>query len=123
MAKKPIEWTGAHRREAKARLCEVAAMLARADVAKYAVEGTSNGGSAQEDMFRRALRYAASYGADIDVAREVRRVDGLATGRLVRVVTWRGESGEEWVTREEALADKSHGGGRLARVTRIMRAP
>ncbi len=50
------------------------------------------------------------------------RVRALAERRMVRnPPVWRGESGEERTTRDEAAKDKSHGGAALTRIARIRR--
>ena len=81
----PITWTEAHRIEARRRCYEIAAVMAEslpdwqpgALIASY--------GSAES--MRLVLR---AMGCDpARIARELRRVDGLATGRLVRTVRWR----------------------------------
>ena len=87
----PITWTEAHRIEARRRCYEIAAVMAEslpdwqpgALIASY--------GSAES--MRLVLR---AMGCDpARIARELRRVDGLATGRLVRVVVWRGSRRSE----------------------------
>jgi hypothetical protein len=115
------EWTEAHRREALRRTYEIAAGFAGAghDAAAAWIR-SALGWVDSEAHWREALGLASVDPARID--REVRRVRALAEGRLVREVTWRGESGEESTDRAMAAADKSHGGARFARITRIRKA-
>jgi hypothetical protein len=103
MAAKRKPWSEAHAREARRRTYELAAELA----------GDDRGGAAW--LFVADVRESASYrgeelwreslGSHFDPARvnaEVRRVRGLAEGRIVRETVWRD--------------------GRIVRVQRIRRA-
>lgn len=86
---KAIKWTEAHRREARARLYQIAAEMLIAGLAwSHAVDVAMDGSAAvSEPGFRACLRHYGEFDpARID--REVRRVDGLATGRLVRETVW-----------------------------------
>ena len=124
---KPIEWTEAHRREALRRTCELAAVAVDVWVALNVVPGdltTSN---------RWAEHLSFRLGFDADrVAREVRRVDRLARGLLVRESGWAGrtwkgtvyampdrDGARAWVL-AMPLAMGQHDGRHVVRVTRIV---
>lgn len=116
-------WTEAHRREALRRTYEIAAELAAVGEERRAYGLAGQNGAHDPDVWTTDLSEEAGlYAARVE--REERRVRALADSppRLVRVTTWRGQSGEEYATRAEAVADKSHGGCRLTRITRIRKA-
>jgi hypothetical protein len=110
-------WSALHSREAHAREHQLEAelVLTYKQEPRYCASAPST-----EAAFRDWMKDA---GLDADrVAREVRRVDALATGRLVRVmlckyVVDRGTYTEEHLLPEDARPPK---GGRLVRrITRI----
>lgn len=120
--KRAAIWTKAHQREAGVRTYELAGELER--------EGHNNGlayslaccTGTREDEFRSALRAAGFDPARI--SREVRRVDALATGRLVRSQWWRPFGSDQRMTEADA-AERRAVGWRIVRETRISirRAP
>lgn len=113
------EWGEAHQREAMRRIFEIAAIVSATNPMRALRIVLNPGYDAEVEVrYRKAMAQAGR-----NVAREMRRLHGLAEGRLVRSVTWRGESGEEYTVREDARADKSHGGGPLTWISRIRRAP
>ena len=83
VSRAPITWTQAHRIESRRRCYELAATQ---DIHPTVLLATY----ASAESMRLVLR---ALGLDpARVAREIRRVDGLATGRLVRVTVWRGRA-------------------------------
>lgn len=115
-------WTEAHRREALRRLYEIAAEQVGAGNESRVAKGCPHESDiGNEDEYTFALRHGLLLNA-ARIDREVSRIRALAEGRLVRVTTWRGQSGEEYATYAAADADKSHGGCRLTRITRIRKA-
>ena len=138
-----IEWTEAHKREALIRASELQVEWAResSDSSDENADriGTCyllDGGRkciASADAWRTWLRRATLFSNE-RIEREVRRVDGLATGRLVREVwyciRWRGS--DDLFGRSQSRADaeasvmreRPRGArGCIVRVTRIRRAP
>lgn len=116
-------WTEAHVAEGHRALCREAGELPPGD-AQWMLGDRRASSSAKR--LRDALTSVGKPSKDRDrrVARVMRRVRALADSppRLVRVTTWRGQSGEEYASRADAVADKSHGGCRLTRITRFRRA-
>ncbi|HSN16444.1 MAG TPA: hypothetical protein VLT61_17550 [Anaeromyxobacteraceae bacterium] len=114
------EWGPKHSLESDARSMEIAAELRRAGNVS-ASYGLACAPSATESDFRRSIGAAGLGPARID--REVRRVRGLAEGRLVRETGWRGTSRDgstlAW-TQDPATARRwRETGARVVRVTRI----
>lgn len=104
------EWTDAHRMEALRRTYELAAELAALSTEQGRIEGLLGGAHVIAadgiDRWAEDLRDAGFDVARVD--REVRRVDGLATGRLVREPTERYEvrhhgRTDQWTSWSEAL--------------------
>ena len=128
------EWTEKHQQEALRRTYEIAAELVGAGKVQEATYLVSNAGyyAGAEDSWRGDL--ADADGPAFDAARidrEVRRVRGLAEGRLVRetVREARDRHGDTRRTyppgeirREERALVASQGGG-IVRVTRVRRLP
>ena len=130
-----IEWTEAHRREALRRCYELAAELAaetRATLLADTLARAALGACRGLGRFSALLVTVGHDAARIE--RELRRVDGLATGRLVREVwyciRWRGS--DDLFGRSQSRADAEVSvmrerprGARdcIVRVTRIRRAP
>lgn len=84
---KPITWTPAHDREAAARLHELAAkaIVERAG-ARHALRiGTLIAAPTRGEL--ESVLESADF-TPAEIRREVRRVDGLATGRLLRLESW-----------------------------------
>ena len=132
---KAIEWTGAHKREALRRSYELAAELSAVDRSTLLADTLARAAlGACRDLGRfSALLSTVGYDA-ARIERELRRVDGLATGRLVREVwyciRWRGS--DDLFGRSQSRADaeasvmreRPRGArGCIVRVTRIRRAP
>lgn len=140
-----LEWTVAHRREARSRLYQIAAEMMLAGVPETggrrrrwkpgknpnALIGLYHRCESERE-FRSAMEWDTKFKpARID--REVRRVDALATGRLVRETVWQARhvggtsplaecdtraALGEWVGRGYIAAKP-----RIVRVARIRRAP
>lgn len=85
---KTIEWTETHQREAESRCYELAANLRRTGAVDHAITLVVRASimCRTRGGFEAILR-DAWIGTDC-VPRVVRRVDGLATGRLERTITW-----------------------------------
>lgn len=128
---RPIVWTEAHQREALRRRYELAAELESAGFSNAARMMASREWVVIESDWRRQLagdavreggEYAPTGFAWARIDREVRRVDALATGRLVRETrcTWVVDHGHyEAVYRRPASEPAPRGGRLIKRVTRI----
>ncbi len=112
-------WTKAHWREATARTHEIVAAMVRGGGVASAPEGGATCG--HEGEFRWWLKVIAALDVD-DIAREVRRVRGLAEGRLVRSeergyrIAHPGGGRSNVVTRQQAL-DSIAAAGAVSRAT------
>lgn len=133
MSTKPKPWTAKHKAEAQRRTYEIAATLnplPAIDLAQAALWGAQC-----ERRYRDNLSNAGFDAPRIE--REVRRLRGLAEGRLVRETAWRvrylahaGAFGSVTVdlTREEAMSardrmrSESGWDGVVVRVERVRRA-
>lgn len=124
--KRAATWGEAHRREATRRTYEIAAELASGDEEDdaFAVACSIRWCDTEarwRDMLDPVLSPAR-------ISREVRRVDGLTTGRLVRETAYavRSPGGSvEWQTEEQArvwLSDHAPRDAKLIRITRIRKA-
>lgn len=110
-------WTEAHEAERHRRTYEIAATLR--PVEAVAMVRHDFHGSIGEAGWRRVLDGAGLDPARID--REVRRVRGLARGRLMRETWWR--VGLCWYAdRDRAKQERRDMGAPMFRVTRIRRA-
>lgn len=122
---KPIEWTDAHRREALRRTYEIAADLVSQGREDDAESLAARACDSESQPAWEASLYVGDGPAlpEEHIDREVRRVDALATGRLVRETVWRREEdpgrGDFYSTEELARGGV---GLRAVRVTRIRRA-
>ena len=124
-------WTEVHRREAVIRSAELLVFALRRDlpVAKASDVADMLGANVllaegfadveTEHGWRRWLSLATKWA---NANREVRRVRGLAEGRLVRETMWRA-AGFEYEDRTLAVDRQDFRGGPIVRVTRIRRAP
>lgn len=130
-----IDWTEAHAREAMRyllRMADEAVGAGDVDPADPRMIAFDDDDVVDEDGFCTALN-----SWEVDPAPALRRVDGLATGRLVRETVWRvryfcddGRRGgttvdlthEEAVATRERMRRESGWRGVLVRVTRIRRA-
>ena len=120
---RPIKWTDAHWREAfRAILRAVDAWSAKLDkMPRSRHLGVPAECFASEPGLREALARTGMTGADID--REVRRVDKLARGVLVRESGWRGTSHDgstlAWTARAEVARRWRETGARVVHVARV----
>lgn len=122
MKRKPIVWTEAHRREATARQCEIAAEMYRTgkDTDANYLGDCPSVDADEERGWRAALGEVGLDAARIEA--EVRRVDGLATGRLVRETFFlAGRGGEVYQRREDAASRVRSSGLPVVRRSRIRR--
>lgn len=140
MSREPIEWTEAHKREAERRTYEIAANLSPCEpLAAHNLARGANECAERASAWRGLLLVALSSLPDADVLRvsaridrETRRVDALATGRLVRetgyeigVRTKDGFHMQAWrpdLDAAEKARDTNQHGPHIVRVTRIRRA-